>query len=273
MVRSGRVTRMSVRQNPFPGMNPFFQNRWLDAHTSLVGYVRDALNGELPQDLTAQAEEGIRVEGKSGTLRADVAVVESWKAGFPPVWQPEQDEGGVALEVSEPYLIVDDHPRRWVEIRSLSGELVTTIEIISPWNKRDGYAAYVAKRGLCVDGGVNVVEIDLTRGGEPLTLIPGSWRQDWIGQGNRMDYEVSVWRACANRIEAYPVSLRDRLPTLRIPLRATDPDVPLALQPVVDRCHVNGRYWQLSDLGKLHPPLTEEDQRWAEECFRAARGA
>jgi hypothetical protein len=251
-------------------MNPFFQNRWLDAHTALVGYVRDALNGELPEDLTAQAEEGIRVAGESGAMRADVAVVESWKAGFPPLWRPEAADAGVALEVTEPYLIEDEHPRRWIEIRSLSGSLVTMIEIVSPWNKREGYAAYVAKRGLCIDGGVNVVEIDLTRGGAPLTLIPEAWREEWIGLGRRMDHEVAVWRACANRIEAYPISLRERLPTLRIPLRVTDPDVPLALQPVVDRCHVNGRYWQLTDLGKLRPPLAEEDRRWAEERLRAA---
>ena len=269
-ILTGRLGGMSTRENPFPGMNPFFQNRWLDAHTSLIGYVRDALNGELPEELTAQAEEGIRVAGASGILRAEVAVVESWKEGFPPVWQPHSPGAQVALEVTEPYLIEHDRPMRWVEIRSLSGDLVTTIEIISPWNKRDGCAAYVAKRGLCVDGGVNVVEIDLTRGGDPLTLIPGPWRQEWIDQGHRMDYEVAVWRACANRIEAYPVSLRERLPTLRIPLRITDPDVPLALQPVVDRCHVNGRYWQLTDLGKLHPPLAEEDRRWADDRLREA---
>jgi hypothetical protein len=254
-------------------MNPFFLNRWMDAHSKLISYVADALNGELPDDLAAQAEEGIRVAGEKGSARAAVAVVESWRAGFPPLWQPGtagESEGGVTLEATEPYLIEMDEPRRWIEIRSLSGELVTVIEIISPSNKGDGRAAYVAKRDRYLDGAINVVEIDLTRSGHPLTLIPDSWRQEWIEPGRRLDHEVAVWRACVTRIEAYPISLRDPLPTLRIPLRPRDPDVPLALQPAVDRCHRTGRYWQLADLAKLRPPLAADDARWAEERLRAA---
>ncbi len=264
---------MGSRENPFPGMNPFFLNRWMDAHSKLISYLADALNSELPDNLAAQAEEGIRVAGEKGFARADVAVVESWKRGFPPLWQPGtagEGVGGAVLEATEPYLIEIDEPRRWIEIRSVSGELVTVIEIISPSNKGDGRAAYVAKRDRYLDGGVNVVEIDLTRGGGSLTLIPDSWRHEWVEPGRRLDHEVAVWRSSVNRIEAYPISLREPLPTLRIPLRPHDPDVPLALQPVVDRCHVNGRYWQLANLAKLRPPLPEEDARWAEQRLRAA---
>lgn len=248
-------------------MNPFFQIRWTDAHTALIGYLRDALNGELPDDLTAQAEEGIRVEGDRPTSRADVAVVESWKSGFPPVWQPGEaaaKEGSLALEVTEPHIIDEAEPERWIEIRALSGELVTVLELISPSNKVDGRVAYLDKRERYRHGWVNVVEIDLVRGGDPLTLIPGRWRREWTESGRRLDYEIAVWRACASRTEAYPVSLREKLPTLRIPLRVTDADVPLALQPLVDRCHVNGRYWQLRDLALLEPPLNGEDAAWAQ---------
>ena len=48
-------------------MNPFFQNRWMDAHTAMIGYLRDTLNGELPDDLAAQAEVGVRLAGASYT--------------------------------------------------------------------------------------------------------------------------------------------------------------------------------------------------------------
>lgn len=253
-------------------MNPFFQVRWTDAHARLISYLADSLNGELPDDLTAQAEEGIRVEGDRPAYRADVAVVESWKLGFPPVWQPgaaAESEGGLALEVAEPHIIDDDAPDRWVAIRALSGELVTVIELISPSNKLDGRVAYLDKRERYRHGWVNVVEIDLVRGGDPLTMITGRWRREWTETGRRLDYEVAVWRACASRIEAYPISLREKLPTLRIPLRVTDPDVPLALQPLVDRCHVNGRYWQLRDPSLLHPPLGEEDAAWARSLTTA----
>ncbi|MBI4664416.1 MAG: DUF4058 family protein [Verrucomicrobia bacterium] len=30
-------------RNPFPGMNPFFEQRWRDAHTRLITYLHDAL--------------------------------------------------------------------------------------------------------------------------------------------------------------------------------------------------------------------------------------
>ena len=262
---------MNPRENPFPGMNPFFQNRWMDAHSRLISYLADALNGELPDDLTAQAEEGIRVEGERATYRADVAVVESWKRGFPPVWQPDavaESEGGLVIEVTEPHIVEEEDPTRWIEIRALSGELITAIELISPANKRDGRVAYIDKRERYRHGGVNVVEIDLVRGGDPLTLVPGHWRREWIEQGHRLDYEVAVWRTCAYRTEVYPISMREKLPTLRIPLRPTDPDAPLALQPLVDRCHVNGRYWQLRELASLYPALTQEDAEWAGELLR-----
>jgi hypothetical protein len=188
--------------------------------------------GQAERDLAAQAEEGIRVGEGSGSARADVAVVESWKKGFPPVWRPQHAEGGSPVEVTEPHIIEEEAPDRWIEIRAISGALVTVIELVSPSNKRDGRAGYLAKRESYRFGGVNVVEIDLLRRSDPLTQIPASWRQQWTEQGRRLDHEVAVWRASVSRIEAYPISLRERLPTLRVPLRPTDPDVPLPLQLV-----------------------------------------
>jgi hypothetical protein len=43
--------------NPFPGMNPFFEQHWRDAHTMLIGCLHDALQERLPADLVARAEE------------------------------------------------------------------------------------------------------------------------------------------------------------------------------------------------------------------------
>jgi hypothetical protein len=46
-------------RNPFPGMNPFFEQRWRDAHTTLITYSRDALQEHLPPDLVAVTEEEV----------------------------------------------------------------------------------------------------------------------------------------------------------------------------------------------------------------------
>ena len=48
------MLRMTTK-NPFPGMNPFFEQRWQDAHTMLIAYMRDALQERLPGDLVAGA--------------------------------------------------------------------------------------------------------------------------------------------------------------------------------------------------------------------------
>src|SRR5207302_42661 len=58
---------------------------------------------------------------------------------------------------------------RYLTIRSLENQsIVTVIEVLSPANKRAGSydrALYLAKRDEVLMGGVNLVELDLLRGG------------------------------------------------------------------------------------------------------------
>src|SRR3954463_3753700 len=102
---------MPSYENPFPGMNPYLQNSWSDVHTTLIGYLRDALSPELPPDLTARAEERITVasggEDPRGR-RVDVAVLETWRDGFPPLWTPEEESVGSAVSVDEPLVFMGD---------------------------------------------------------------------------------------------------------------------------------------------------------------------
>ena len=71
-------------------MNPYFQTDWSHIHTMLIAYIHDAISGELPADLMIRAEERITLVGgeKPQSRVPDVAIVESWKHGLPPVWQP-----------------------------------------------------------------------------------------------------------------------------------------------------------------------------------------
>ena len=127
--------------NPFPGMNPFMEQTWPDVHLSLISFAREALGVELPDDLVAKAEQQVDVfetpHGKSRPIRPDLAIVdvaESWEHGLPPVWTPGPDAG--AITVTEPALLMaDEAPRRWIEIRTDLGDLVTVIEVLSPANK------------------------------------------------------------------------------------------------------------------------------------------
>lgn len=73
-------------------MNPYLEANWLDVHTMLTGYIRDAIAVSLPEDLYARAEEQLIIDDRVGDpkrYRADVAITESWRRGVPPVWRPE----------------------------------------------------------------------------------------------------------------------------------------------------------------------------------------
>jgi hypothetical protein len=72
------------------------------------------------------------------------------------------------------------------------------------------------------------------------------------------------------RREIYYCPLRERLPAVRVPLRATDADVPLDLQPLIDRCYTTGRYWQGNHQQIPGPTVPSDDERWIRDCLRDA---
>ena len=74
----------------------------------------------------------------------------------------------------------------------------------------------------------------------------------------------------ARRNEAglYPIPLRQALPNLPIPLRPTDKDVALRLQPLLDDCYRDGRYQRLNYRPDPVPRLGEADARWADSILK-----
>jgi hypothetical protein len=57
------------------------------------------------------------------------------------------------------------------------------------------------------------------------------------------------------------------LPVVSIPLRPTDADVPLDLQPLIDQCHERGRYYRLEYKAPLDPPLAAEESAWVDQLL------
>jgi len=221
--------------NFLPGMNPFLQARWPDAHTRLIAYIGDSLNERLPSDLAVIAEESISIdfEETDVRLRADVAVVEQPILRFPDSIPAHDDTS--TLTLAEPETIHAAPTQRWLEIRDVDNHLVSVIELLGPSNKTPRESANLARRHeQLIHGGVNVIEIDLIRGG--LRTLP----------------------------DALSAELKDN----DIPLRRTDKPVPLDLQPLIDRCYQTGRYW-LADYTRS-PLVAEEDRPWIAERLRAA---
>ena len=255
-------------KNPFPGMNPFAEQRWRDAHTRLIAYLSDALQAVLPPDLVAGAEEEAVAIGTgdwSARFRPDVQVREPW--------QLRETGGAVVAEPAPPTatepirILVEEETERWVEIHDETGRLITVVELLSPGNKLESADRnrYVAKRQGFISAGVNVVEIDLVRQGS--SVFPGAIQRGLSQAG--ACYAVCVFRAAkpAER-EVYPIRLRERLPAIRVPLRPTDADVVLELQRLMDQCHERGRYHRLDYHLDLNPPLAPEEATWVDHLLR-----
>lgn len=251
-------------------MNPFLERFWPDVHTALIGYIRDAIAEQLPSGLKARSEEQVTLaEGdeKPKGFRADVAVVDSWKQGIAPSWQPQPE--GPAIVAAEPEYCtveeVDEVTERWVEILDPNGKVITVIEVLSPMNKGAGRGNYQAKCQNYLQGGVNVVEIDLLRGGYHAVAVPFDLRD------KKAPYIVCVSRSARPHLkEFYQTRLNAALPNVRIPLRIEDQDVVLPLQPLVDRCYRMGGYWNESHSHLPNPPLDNDDTAWVQERLKAA---
>ena len=259
-------------KNPFPGMNPFFEQRWRDAHTMLIAYLRDALQERLPTDLVAGAEEEIVTVSageRTTTYRPDVQVREPWTLKEPAAAAAaEVAPAPPTVPATEPIrVILEDETERWLEIRDTTGRLITVLELLSPSNKLEAEERdrYGRKCRALIRGGVNLVEIDLVRQGAP--VFPEAIRRVLHPAG--ACYGICVFRAArSSEREVYPLRLRDRLPAIRVPLRPTDADVVVDLQPLIDQCHERGRYHLLNYRLDLDPPLPPEEAVWVDQVLR-----
>ncbi len=111
-----------------------------------------------------------------------------------------------------------------------------------------------------------MVEIDLNRTGTRVLSAPF----ELIPDGHRTPYAACVQRGWnPSEFEYYRLPLRERLPAIAIPLRQTDPDLPLDLQSALDECCEEGRYVDDIDYHEEpDPPLNSEDAKWADTLLR-----
>jgi hypothetical protein len=252
--------------SPFPGMDPYLERFWGDIHTTFLVYARDQINEQLPSDLQARVEETVFLDAGDATARCvypDVQVVEEPAVAFaPPATATAAQPRIVAVPSEQPIA-------RHIEIVEYhgGGRVVTAIEMLSPANKipEIGRQRYLDKQHDYVLGGANLVEIDLLRSGRRLVAFPA----EDIPEDCRTPYLICVRRANKPlQVEFYPVTLRERLPNIRIPLRPPDADILLQLQPLIDQCYRNGRYNKINYQEPPRPALSEDDERWADVLLR-----
>ena len=251
-------------KSPFPGMDPFLESRWSDVHSTLIACAREAINRLLPPGLVARTEMRTVIatdDDDQRDISPDVSVIERESVAAPPTALATTvaiaDQVCVQLPQRE-------QKQRYLEIRDAGtgGAVVTVIEFISPTNKRSGSGLrkYRQKQQECRDGHVNLVEIDLTRRGKrslimPIILLMPQSRTTYQAWVSRATEPENGW--------AYCLPLSKRLAAIPIPLRPSDSDVLLDLQPLVDHVYESGRYSVDIDYTEtLEPPFSTSDAEW-----------
>ena len=264
--------------SPFPGMDPYLEQRWPGVHTRLITYLADTLSPRLPDGLEAEPQERVFIETVGGPDRwfaPDVHVYRSSRAATPPapVTPGERpSRAGVPMLIEVPTIEVVEPYIEIVDAKS-GGRVVTVVEIVSPSNKAvgPGRRKYLRKQRDLRRSTANLVEIDLIRGGKPVTL----GRPAVVPPDGRTAYHVVVRRAGRRTpLEYYPCPLRDRLPVVDLPLRPGDPDLAVDVQQLVSHAYANGGYAAKLDYTRpLRPPLGSDDAAWATGLVAGRAGA
>jgi hypothetical protein len=251
-------------------MDPYLEDAavWPGVHDSLIIYARDVLQPLLLPRYYVEIRERIYLEDPRDVIYPDASVHRLHPS---PV---SAGSGTATLVADEPTVFRIERRQRetFLEIRAAgSHEVVTVIEFISPtnkWGTGNGREEYRKKQDEVLASNANLVEIDLLRRGSPVVVAPPGE----LLTLPRWDYDACVSRAAEReQVEVYQVSLRQRLPRPKIPVRSPDADVVLDLPSIFARCYDNGAYAARIDYNQPPPePFRTDDAEWADVLLREA---
>jgi len=256
---------------PFPGMDPYLEHPllWPGVPNRLIVTLANQLQPLIEPRYLASLEERVFVEGPQRDI-PDLQVRKLRESGGTRVAVAPAADKPVVIEVA-----AGEVHEAFIEIldRYANLKVVAVIEVVSPSNKttRSGRRSYLAKQKETLAGDRHLVEIDLLRRGRHLLSVPRS-RLEELGP---YDYLVCVSRwPQRNRFELYPRQLREPLPRISLPLVSPDPDVSFDIQATLEQVYVDARYMlRLRYDEPCQPPLSPENQSWANECWSTYRAA
>jgi len=267
--------------SPFPGMDPYLENPEIfpDVHDSLITYIRENLQANLPPPYYAAIGRRVWIEASRRSIEPDVHVLRAGAARH----VPSLTSGATAVaarSAARPVIVKvvhDEFREPFLEIYAGKGDskrLVTSIEVLSLSNKTPGEQArelYLRKQREMLASKVNLVEIDLLRNGYHSTAVP---LEPALAACGPFDYHVSVHPF--DEVETYyvyPMNLQEPLATIEIPLLPGDAAVLLDLQAVFDRCYDAGPYAREIDYSESQvvPALSADQADWVTEFLRSRR--
>jgi hypothetical protein len=251
-------------------MDPYIEafGLWEDFHSKLIGEMERTLSSLVPDRYVVRTGERayVAIGGPNGDegheFLPDVALASphgTEDGGSTTTAAPEAGEPEAAPVVMQA-LFQAEYREVFLEIHQTdpNRRLVTGIELLSPSNKRrgtKGWRLYHRKRDVYLRGLAHFVELDLLRRGRRMPM-EGRWPDS--------PYYLLVCRKQeAPRCTVWPAHFRRALPPLSVPLAAPDPDITLALQPLVEAVYARSHYDRDLDYRRpLHPPLGPSDAAW-----------
>lgn len=259
-------------QSPFPGMDPYLELDWGDFHSNTASGALEQLNDRLPEDLACRSEKRFVVCDSELIDLAIVPEVSAFKQPGPErLSENSRSSPALADEVLLRKLPPYEFPQHSLNIVDLGtgGRVITTIEFVSPVNKRpgDGLEKYRQKQKQCRQAKINLVEIDFCRSGDRTLIFPIATLQE---------RKHSTYAALVSRVtrpfeaSLFRLPIRERLGGIPIPLRPTDQEVVLELQPIVDHVYRTGRYGAFGLYEReLQPPLNSDDADWSRNVIES----
>ncbi|MFN8496129.1 MAG: DUF4058 family protein [Caldilineaceae bacterium] len=254
--------------SPFPGMDPFLEapDLWSSVHVRLINAISDYLSPRVLPHFFVDIHQHVYLltpdDQPENPIIPDAYVVRT-----PNLARPTAVAGIVTpptlveplatqeLEVREEFIEIRDKRNR---------EVVTMIELLSPFNKSagtSGQRAFQKKRKTVMRSDANWLEIDLLRADFRPPEVAG-----------KSDYYALLKRGQqATPYEVWYFALRDPLPTIAVPLRPTFADVPLDLQAVFDDMYQRAYYAESVDYTSEPPAprLKPADANWVRTQINA----
>jgi Protein of unknown function (DUF4058) len=247
-----------MSHSPFLGMDPYLEapSIWPDVHTRLMSIIGEQLTPLLAPKYLAELETQVvidQVDDDPQIVLPDVSITRTDVSDGAPsatVVAPAPLEVRVPMEVPTRLVSV------YIRLRE-TARLVAVIELLSPVYKRrgKGRAEYIEKRHTFLKSPIHFIEIDLLRSYPRMPFddpLPAA------------DYIAMVCKAGERpRSSVWPISVRQPLPTIPIPLLPPDLPVPLALGQALRTAYERARYDLRVDYRKPPvPPLSPADATW-----------
>ncbi len=254
--------------SPFPGMNPYLEHPavWPGVHHWLIIAIADALNPQLLPKYRVAVEVRIyETLGEDFLLVGipDVTVKRSLSAS-----KSVTSNVSVAEPATQPLNIILPIPETirqgYLEVREVATkEVVTTIELLSPVNKRsgEGRKKYESKRMKVLGSYTNLIEIDLLRNGKPMPMFTN---------GIESDYRILMSRSGKRpQADLYTFNLQDIIPTFPLPLKADDTEPIIDLQQLLNGVYERAGYdLEIDYKDDPVPSLSEDNSIWTNQLLK-----